>query len=350
MEETTAKLFVFLLTFTAILWEAVPFIILGAVIAGTLEELLPQEWLTRFLPNKVIPAVLVGGALGLIFPMCECGIVVVMRRLLRKGLPLSCCIAYMLAGPIVNVVVILSTWVAFRDHKIGPEMVLMRVGMGFVVACITGFVVHFQYRKYGNALLTATATPGRPHPKHEHATTEGPNPVITLGIGEEPVSTDRGHPINPKDPPRKKLMTRLSNISATALHDFVDITMFLILGAVLAAIAKMYVSPSQMAALSRDYPLLAIPLMMLLAVLMSLCSEADAFVAASFKTMHISAKLAFLVLGPMLDLKLLMMYTRVFRTRLIITIVACVVIQVLVYSFLVHLVYQMNHWSGMPGV
>ena len=63
------------------------------------------------------------GLLGLIFPMCECGIVVVMRRLLRKGLPLSCCIAYMLAGPIINLVVIFSTWVACRDHKIAPEMV-----------------------------------------------------------------------------------------------------------------------------------------------------------------------------------------------------------------------------------
>ena len=85
------------------------------------------EAITRFLPNKVVPAVLIGGALGLLFPMCECGIVVVMRRLLRKGLPLSCCIAYMLAGPIVNVIVILSTWVAFRDHGIGLEMVGLRV-------------------------------------------------------------------------------------------------------------------------------------------------------------------------------------------------------------------------------
>jgi uncharacterized membrane protein YraQ (UPF0718 family) len=102
----------FLIAFSSVLWEAMPFIVLGAVIAGFLEEFLPQELLTRFLPKSVVPAVMIGGALGLVFPMCECGIVVVMRRLLRKGLPLSSCIAYMLAGPIVNVVVILSTWVA----------------------------------------------------------------------------------------------------------------------------------------------------------------------------------------------------------------------------------------------
>jgi hypothetical protein len=83
-------------------------------------------------------------------------------------------------------------------------------------------------------------------------------------------------------------------------------------------------------------PMLAVPAMMLLAVLMCLCSEADAFVAASFTTLHPSAKVAFLVLGPMFDLKLLLMFTRVFRRRLIATIVITVVIQVFVYSMIVH--------------
>jgi uncharacterized membrane protein YraQ (UPF0718 family) len=150
--------------------------------------------------------------------------------------------------------------------------------------------------------------------------------------------------------PRKALWHRLGNISATALHDFVDISVFLILGAVLAALAKQYITAGQFEQLSKDQPFLAIPAMMLLAVLMCLCSEADAFVAASFTNVHVSAKMGFLVLGPMLDLKLLMMYTRVFRPRLIITIVSCVVIQVLVLCVIVHLVYQANGWTGMSGI
>ena len=109
----------FLLLFSGVLWEAMPFIVLGALIAGILEEFLPQQAIAKLLPKAVIPSVMIGAVLGLIFPMCECGIVVVMRRLLRKGLPLSCCIAYMLAGPIINVVVIFSTWVAFRDQHNG---------------------------------------------------------------------------------------------------------------------------------------------------------------------------------------------------------------------------------------
>ena len=92
--------------------------------------------------------------------------------------------------------------------------------------------------------------------------------------------------------------------------------------------------------LSTLYPALAILCMMGLAVLLCLCSEADAFVAASFTTLHPSAKLGFLVLGPMFDLKLLLMYTRVFRKRLILTIAASVIVQVFVYTLIVHFVWQ----------
>jgi uncharacterized protein len=313
----------FILTFSGILWEAMPFIVLGAVVAGILEEFLPQQAITKLLPKAVVPAVMIGALLGLIFPMCECGILVVMRRLLRKGLPLSCAVAYMLAGPIINVVVIFSTWVAFKDFGLGPQMVGLRVGMAFVVACVTALIVHVQYKKHGNALLTQTALP----------------PAVPTSDAADATTT----------PAKRPFMTRLGNISATALHDFVDITVFLILGAVLAAVAKQNISPDQIESLSREQPYLAIPAMMLLAIVMCLCSEADAFVAASFTNMHVSAKLGFLVLGPMLDLKLLLMFTRVFRPRLILTIALSTIALVFVLCILVHTIYQANGWTGLPA-
>src|SRR5262245_22969265 len=99
--QNTAEMYVvvFLGRFLSIFLEAMPFIVLGAIISGFLEELVPQSLVTRFVPRNRTFAILLSGLLGLAFPMCECGIVPVMRRLLRKGLPLSCCIAYMLAGP-----------------------------------------------------------------------------------------------------------------------------------------------------------------------------------------------------------------------------------------------------------
>lgn len=299
----------FVITFTSIVWEAMPFIVLGAVIAGVLEELLPQQVIARLVPRYALGAVVVGGLLGLVFPMCECGIVVVMRRLLRKGLPLSCCIAYMLAGPIVNVVVMLSTYVAFGGLKAEMQqqawtMVGLRAGLGFLIACATGLVVHAMYKKHGNSLLTPLATP-----RAADADENGG---------------------------KKTVFQRLSNISETTLHDFVDITVFLILGAALASVVKLYVGPEQVMAIGQEQPALAILAMMGLAVVMCLCSEADAFVAASFTELTTAPKLAFLVLGPMLDLKLLMMYTRVFRPRLIAVLVACTVTQTAAYTLTLH--------------
>src|SRR5215813_13147099 len=95
----------FIVIFTSILYEALPFIVLGAVVAGMLEELVPQRIVAKIIPRSRVLAIAIGGLLGLLFPMCECGIIPVMRRLLRKGVPLSCCVCYMLAGPIINVVV-----------------------------------------------------------------------------------------------------------------------------------------------------------------------------------------------------------------------------------------------------
>jgi uncharacterized membrane protein YraQ (UPF0718 family) len=360
----------FIRTFISILYEALPFIILGAVIAGLLEVLVPQSLVARLIPSNRILAIASGAFLGILFPMCECGIIPVMRRLLRKGVPLSCCVCYMLAGPIINVVVMLSTYVAFSGTESsitikpaaaaavatpvaispgkastsqpppstappspaapdastspgartvtptspkvpqlgGVGMTVMRVLLGFLVAFGTGLIVESQYRRHGNNLLAPLAVPPA-------------LPVLSDDDGQEKASWPR----------------RLALISETALHDFVDITVFLILGAILAALCRSFLSHDEMQRLAVGYPALAIVIMMGLAILLCICSEADAFIAASFRAVPAAPKLAFLVLGPMLDLKLYMMYTRVFRPRLIWTIIISVVVQVLFYAILVHL-------------
>jgi uncharacterized membrane protein YraQ (UPF0718 family) len=331
---TQYDLIKFIIDFLGIVWEALPFIIVGAIIAGILEDVLPQEALGKILPKNVIPAVMIGGALGLIYPMCECGIVVVMRRLLRKGLPLSSCVAYMLAGPIVNVIVLGSTAVAFVGHRIddgtsdgaslGPTMVGLRAGLGYLVACVTGFVVHALDKRSKRAdLLKLSALPS--------------TPTVSLGMVE---------PAKPE--PKKTIRQRLNNISATALNDFIDITVFLIIGSAIAAIVKMpmWNLEGKIEVISREQPLFAIPLMMGLAFILCLCSEADAFLAASFTKMSVSAKMAFLVFGPMLDIKLLLMYTRVFRPKLIAVIVTTVSVQVLVYTTFLHQVYNPSPYGS----
>lgn len=319
-------IFQFVKTFVSIVWEAFPFVVLGAIIAGILEEVVPQQAIAKLVPKNKLLAVMIGGSLGLIFPMCECGIVAVMRRLLRKGLPLGTCVAYMLAGPIINLIVISSTAVAFGPHGIGWQMVSLRVGLGFVVAVVTASIVQVQYRKYGNSLLTPLAAP------------EPAKAAVPLNVLDEgditPAEARAGEP--------RPFFQRLSNISETALHDFIDIMVFLTLGACLAGAVKVWgPTPDEVQTLSAGYPGLTILGMMLMAIVMCLCSEADAFVAASFTTMHPSAKLAFLVIGPMFDLKLLLMFTRVFRRRIIVTIVIAVFIQVFLYTLAVHYLWPL---------
>ena len=126
--------------FLSILLEGMPFLLGGAILSGILEEFLPQSLMTRLLPKNSRTAVIASGFLGLIFPVCECGIVPVVRRLMRKGLPVSCGVTYMLSAPIVNPLVILSTLAAFRGQA-AIEMTCLRFGLGLSVAILVGWIV-----------------------------------------------------------------------------------------------------------------------------------------------------------------------------------------------------------------
>lgn len=338
--------------FNSIILEALPFVVLGVVLAGILEEFVPQEWIRNFfnhpgedsgeskrgilaairrLMRFRLAAIAVGGVLGLVFPMCECGIIAIMRRLIRKGVPLSVCVCYMLAGPIINVVVILSTFVAFNfpekeEYVLGGpySVTLLRAGLGFLIACGTAIIVEWQHRRHGDEALILPALV----------------PQSTAEVDEE----------NGESTPRPWTM-RLGAIAETALHDFIDIMTFLVLGAFLASVGRMSLQNEQINAFTQQWiaggiPIISIGMMMFIAVLFCLCSEADAFVAANFPPIWPPAsKLSFLVLGPMFDLKLLAMYTRIYRRRLIITIVLAVVVQVLIYCLLVHYLWP---YHGYP--
>jgi uncharacterized membrane protein YraQ (UPF0718 family) len=315
----------FILIFTGILYEALPFIVFGAIIAGIVEEMLPPRLLARLIPRNRILAIAIGGLLGLPSPMCDCGILVIVRRLLRKGVPLSCCVCYLLAGPIINVVTLLSTRLAFSATQgstdsaggstyqfTGTQMMLLRAGLGYLVAFVTSLIVEWQYRKHGpQKLLTPLAVPTN-HSQVDDEKEEAQAP--------------------------KSWRQRVENIVETALHDFVDVMVFLILGALLAALSRQLIDREELETWAGVYPIPAIAIMMGLAVALCICSQADAFVAASY-AMPPASKLAFLVLGPMLDFKLYSMYTRVFRPKLIWTIVGSVVSQVFIYSVIVHYVW-----------
>jgi uncharacterized membrane protein YraQ (UPF0718 family) len=267
--------------FLSILLEGLPFLLGGAILSGLLEEFLPQSLMTRLLPRNPRVAIVVSGLLGVIFPVCECGIVPVVRRLLKKGLPVSCGVTYMLAAPIVNPLVILSTLAAFRGQG-AWEMAILRFALGLSVAVLVGWVVSF-FAPF-SILRPGLMSTGHDH-DHDHGGSGG-------------------------------MLDRLQNVAQVATRDFLDVAVYFVIGAAAASLFSTAVNQEVILPLAANPPLAIVSLMGLASVL-SVCSTTDAFIAATLTTFPMAAKLAFLVFGPMLDFKLLFLYGAAFSKRFI---------------------------------
>lgn len=347
----------------SIIFEAMPFIVIGALVSGALEELLPQQFFARWLPKNRMLAIASSSLMGMFLPMCECGIVPVMRRLLRKGVPASCAITYMLSAPVINPIVLASTALAFWTPQFtiggvpGLGMVLLRAGTAFATAVTVGMVIERLTRKGVPVVLenaervrliegeesqrllekdkalslhVLAHAPGEVcthehehgpdcdhgHEHHEHKHEHAHGECSDHNHDHAEHHHDHAHPPAAK----RSLLDRLTAIADIALGDFLDIAAFLVIGAALAATVNTMLSRDRLDVIA-DMQTVSIVAMMGLAFLLSLCSEADAFVAANFTSTATGAKLAFLVLGPMLDVKLYIMYRWVFTRRAVWTMI-----------------------------
>lgn len=269
--------------FLSVLLEGIPFILLGTLIAGFVDQFLPARLMTRIVPRNAYLGICMSGALGMIFPMCECGVVPVIRRLIGKGLPVSNAVAYMLAAPIVNPIVGLSTFAAFRGQA-AAEMAALRLGIGFVVAVLVGLAVH-------NLAVRYVIKPK----------------VLAAAM----LQRERGG-----NPPAMPFMQRIGAALRTSTSDFLDIGFYFVIGVAIASVFSTGVNQELILPVATDI-WKATGVMMLLSALLSLCSTSDAFIAATFVAFPAMAKMAFLVYGPMMDIKLLFIYSTVFTKRFV---------------------------------
>jgi uncharacterized membrane protein YraQ (UPF0718 family) len=307
----------FSISFLSILFEGVPFMFIGTLLSGIIDAFVPSETIQKVLPRNQIAAVALSGVLGIVFPMCECGVVPVIRRLIRKGLPVSCALTYLLAAPIVNPIVALSTFAAFRGQH--PGMVTsMRLLMGFGVACVCGTIVQrIPIRALLNGPMLASLrkqpAPSRVRAEHVHepalaGVSSERNLVFPIIPAEEIVRLyDEAHA-------RKGFGEKIVGAIRCAAFDFLDVGFYLIIGAAIASVFNTAINKEVLLPFAGNH-LLATTGMMVLAGLLSLCSTSDAFIAANFLTFPVTAKLAFMVFGPMMDMKLLFMYGLVFKKR-----------------------------------
>lgn len=273
----------FLLVFSSLLIEAIPFVLLGALVSAAIEVFVPASafYSLAKLPKPFqLPA---AGLAGMAFPVCECGSVPVARRLASKGLAPSAAVTFMLAAPILNPIVIASTFLAYRGRDMMWPMVLGRTGLGLVAAIAVGWAV--GARPAGTLLKPRASDIEEEHPH---------------GRGE-----------------------RWKHFFAHLSGDFIFMGRFLFIGAAIAAALQTFMPQTFIGAIAGT-PVLDLFAMMLLAYLLSLCSESDAFVAASFVQFGLGAQLAFLVFGPMVDTKLTFLYGGTFTKGFLRTVILVV--------------------------
>lgn len=307
----------FSFAYLSILFEGAPFILVGAMISGVLDVFLPSGMMEKILPKKKFPAILMAGLLGLFLPICECAVVPVIRRLVKKGLPVSCGLTYMLAAPVLNPITAISTWHAFQGQQ--PwVMVIARLGLAYVLAVGIGLVTS---RIPLGKMLTPKLVEGIRRSMLARPETSGPASF----------RLDREKPLENR--PKETTDLRVVAAVRSGLRDFVDVGIYFSLGVAITAFFNTGIAPGADGLNQLAGGLVSGPAaMMVLAFLLSLCSTSDAFIAATLHHFSFAAKLAFLTFGPLMDLKLVFLYRTVFRGRLIAVLAAALFVVILMVA------------------
>ncbi len=251
--------------FVSLTLQAIPFLVLGTVISAVISALVPASWIARAVPRHTALAVPAAGAAGALLPGCECSSVPVAGRLVSRGIPQGAALTFLLAAPAINPIVMVSTAVAFPGR---PEM----VGARFLASLVTALIVGFVWSAFAKPewLSSRMAV-------HDHG-------------------------------------GRLDGFVSTAASDFLQAGGFLVAGAGLVAAMQTLVPPSVFDHVGGS-GIVAILVMAGLAIALSVCSEADAFVAAGMTQFSLTSRLVFLTVGPMVDLKLVALQAGAFSKR-----------------------------------
>ncbi len=298
--DPATNLRIFTTRFLGIFIEAVPFLLLGSFVSGLIEVYVRREDIVRIVPKNPILAPVVGSLLGFAFPVCECGVVPVTRRLFTKGLPMSVGVAFLLAAPVVNPIVLVSTYAAFGD--IAPEIVPWRFGITIVVAVGVGIVFALSARPQE---ILKPISMG----------------AVMGGSGDDSPKLKRPANAQLKSPRRNNFITQMQSALQTGSNEFFEMGRFLVIGCALAAAMQTLVPQNALTSLGEG-PLLSVIVMQALAFILSVCSTVDSFLALTFYGAFPGGSvLAFLTFGPMVDIKSTLMFIGVFKPKAVATLI-----------------------------
>lgn len=301
----------------SLLVEAWPFLLLGVLLSSALRFFVREEWLLRWLPRNPLLGALTGGIAGFLFPACECGNVPVARRLLIQGAPSAVALGFLLAAPVVNPIVLWSTWTAFRDQ---PEIVVLRLGFSLLIATVIAWLFSHQADLspiLKPSVLTARASLQKSQRTEQPALLRSGSFILGSGgqsltaiAVEQAIAAEQALPQDWRD--------RVRLFLDSSLQELRELGSVLILGSLLAALIQTFIPREWVLSLGQG-TVSSILAMMLLATIVSICSTVDSFFALAFAgSFTTGSLLAFLVLGPMVDLKAIGMLLSVFRTRAVV--------------------------------
>ncbi|MBD2415338.1 hypothetical protein FACHB389_30520 [Nostoc calcicola FACHB-389] len=315
--------------FLSLLVEAMPFLLLGVLFSSLLLFFVDERKLVEKMPKNPLLGALVGSTIGFLFPVCECGNVPVARRFLIQGVPTPVAIGFLLAAPTINPIVIWATWTAFRDQ---PEIVVLRVVFSLSIATIVGFVFSFQkdlnpivqpaiarYMKFNPPAPPETKRRGNRYQVQQEAAVPNILQSGTYILGGKaglPIRIDPNSvPSTIVSTPNKPLADKLRLVVDNSIQEFRELGGVMVLGSAIAA-AIQVLAPRELILSLGAGPISSIVVMLILAVVVSICSTVDSFFALSFaSTFSSGSLLAFLVFGPMIDIKGVGLMLSIFKPK-----------------------------------
>ncbi|HGI9131883.1 TPA: permease [Streptococcus agalactiae] len=280
--------------FISIIIEALPFVLLGTILSGIIEVFITPDIVNKFLPKNKFFRVLFGTFVGFVFPSCECGIIPIINRFLEKQVPSYTAVPFLATAPIINPIVLFATYSAFGNS------------------------IRFLILRFVGATIVAIALG-----------------VMLAFLVDDNILKEDAKPTHFHDYSDKKWYQKIFLALAHAIDEFFDTGRYLVFGTLIASAMQIYL-PTRVLTTIGHSPITAILVMMLLAFILSLCSEADAFIGASLlSTFGIAPVMAFLLIGPMIDIKNLMMMVNSFKTRFIVQFISVSSIIIIIYCLFV---------------
>lgn len=290
--------------FLSVLIEAFPFILIGTFVSAIIQVLVSDKTIAKIIPKNKFVGLIIASLMGFVFPVCECTIVPIVRRLIKKGVPLHIAITFMLAVPIVNPVVLLSTYYAFSGKW---EMVIMRGVLGMFGAMAIGYIVDLITDK--NNIFK-----------------EKPIKKQLIDVEKEDYTTDKS-----------SIIEKIFLIVKTACQELYDIGRFLIIGAFLSSLVQIFVPKTFLFSLGQNNVSSILALMGMTFVL-SLCSEVDAFIARTMVSQFTNGSIVgFLIFGPMIDIKNTIMLSGSFKSKFVFKLIVTIAVVCFLLAYLINI-------------